>query len=119
MSEIKIIVSFLLIIGLSSCDGLFKDDDDHEVRYEVTGTAEFISILYIEGTDNSFAIEHQQLPWSHSFRGEKGEIVYLQATNETETGEIRVVIHIDGNLFLEARNNEPFGIATVSGRIAQ
>jgi hypothetical protein len=117
MTSIKIIVPLIIAFLYNGCDTLFKDDDDHAVRYEVTGTAALISLLYIDGTENTISKEHEEVPWSYSFRGEKGQVLYLQATNETDSGDVRVLISVDNKLFLEARNAEPFGIASASGNI--
>ncbi len=107
----------LIFTSMQGC-GLFSGaEDDFRVEYEVIGTASSVTIVYLTIDEETITIEGESIPWSHGFDAFKGQVLFLQAQNETDEGEVRVRILVNGSVFLEARNPDPFGTATASGNV--
>lgn len=91
-----------------------------KVTYRVSGTAEEIIIMYrdetgsnkIKGISSSTA-----LPWKYEFRVKPDTYVFLQAKNNTASGEVKVEILKGNKVIFTEENSIPYGTATCSGYI--
>lgn len=100
----KLYFIILIFIVLSSCSIL---DREKQVKLEVTGTAREIRIHWehTEGGGNYYVSNHwfnEILLWIRMIDGEKGDYVFLRATNvdcQTLNGTVNVAIYVNGTLF--------------------
>jgi hypothetical protein len=107
---------FLLFVSLMvACSNPF--DTSVEVRYEVTGSAEFVNITFGNGAGGTSQVTHVTLPWSHSFSADPDDYVYLFVKNLCETGTITLTIYSDGDVFKRATSEGSFVTGSVSGNL--
>jgi|GEM_PF-1276923 len=69
------------------------------VKYQVSGTAAYADIDYINENGQLAIINNVSLPWSITFTRDKGDMVSLSATNTGTTGTVIVEIFSNGTLF--------------------
>jgi hypothetical protein len=94
--------------SLDDEDSAYIDDSDttHAVRYEVTGSADCVSMTYTNASGGTSQEADMAVPWSESFTAEDGEFLYISAQNKTEYGSVTVTIYVD---------NVPVETSTSSG----
>ncbi|MCK5842461.1 MAG: hypothetical protein KAH31_09855 [Candidatus Sabulitectum sp.] len=109
----KVFFSFLFLCLLVACSNPF--DTSIDVRYEVIGSAEAVSITYENGGGGISQVTNVGLPWSHSLSAEPGDYVYLHAQNLGETGSITVTIYQNGDVFKRATSAGAYVIVSISG----
>ncbi|MCX7696767.1 MAG: hypothetical protein N2Z72_03620 [Bacteroidales bacterium] len=91
-----------------------------KVTYKVSGTASEVIIMYrdetgsnkIKGISSSSA-----LPWKYEFRVKPDTYVFLQAKNNTASGEVVVEILKGSKVIFTDKSSIPYGTATCSGYI--
>jgi len=110
-----LLVSAFLIITTNSCtenNGLVILKK--KVTYKVTGTSEHYTIRYYDEDGNYIETEVRD-DWTYEFKGRADRYLYLSATNEEITGEVEVKIYVRDKIYLSDDNDDPNGIASVSG----
>ena len=106
----KYLLFFLCILLMSSCD-LF----DYDIKYEVTGTADTVNITYKNEDGGTSQANGVSMPWTHTFKAQPGDSVYLSAQNNGESGAVTVSIFKEGSEFKKSSSSGPFCIAIASG----
>lgn len=75
-----------------------------------SGTYVSESVWRVRIADSSPAVELE-------FKGESGAFLYISAQKQVESGTIRALIDVDGEVIQQAESNSKYGIATVSGKV--
>jgi hypothetical protein len=104
-------VTFLLL-------GMSWRQETHEVRYSVTGTAEFVTVSYIDSEGKSTPERLRSVPWHETVRVPKGQFVYLQVKNAHGFGNMIGSIRVGGQLMEQAMEEDPtfvLGVDAVAG----
>ncbi|MCK5037292.1 MAG: hypothetical protein KAS73_15450 [Candidatus Sabulitectum sp.] len=111
----KVFFSVLFLFFFAACTNPF--DTSIEIRYEVIGSAESVSITYENGGGGVSQVTNVGLPWSHTLSVDPGDYVYLHAHNLGESGSITVTIYQNGDVFKRASSAGAYVIVSVSGTL--
>lgn len=111
----KIVLAAVILSIVLACSNPF--DTSIQVRYEVTGSAEYVNVTYQNDSGGISQVTNVPLPWSISFSGDPEDYVYLSAQNQGETGSVTVTIFKDGDVFKRATSQGSFVVASVSGTL--
>ncbi len=111
-----VLIELAVIIGvcLSAGNELSKD---HDVKYEVTGSAQSVDITYQNEDGGTSQVSDASVPWSYTFTGETLNFVYVSAQNNGETGTVTVTIYKDGEQFKSSTSSGAYVIASASGSL--
>lgn len=91
------------------------------VVYEITGTAEKVSITLSNatgGTEQSqvpLKFGKTSIPWQESYYSFPSHFLYISAQNQGEYGTVTVSIYVKGKLFKTSTSSGAYVIATASG----
>lgn len=111
----KKIIFLLLIISLMSFLGC-KKKTSWTVKYEVIGTSGNYSVTYSNYQTNTEQKSTVGSGWNYTFStGITNQFLYCSAQNNKSTGDVRVNIYIDGNIYLTVYSSGAYVIATASG----
>lgn len=111
----KILIATVILSIFLACSNPF--DASIAVRYEVTGSTEYVNITYENDSGGISQVTNVPVPWSLSFSGDIEDYVYLSAQNQGETGSVTVTIFRDENVFKKATSKGSYVIASVSGTL--
>jgi hypothetical protein len=129
MKNITILLIILMVICfglLTGCisdydsDILYNEHKSYLVRYEVTGTADSVSVTY-ENNDGGVSQESNvEVPWSCPTvfcPSKSGDFVYISAQNNGEYGSVKTTIYVDGEVFKTSTSYGAYVIASSSGSL--
>jgi len=93
------------------------------VVYEVTGTAEEVSITLSNATGGTeqchwyFLVgdKSSSTPWQREYYSFPNYFLYISAQNQGEYGRVTVSIYVDGKLFKTSSSSGAYVIASASG----
>ena len=124
------IILILIMTGiLSGCTNTETDNSNYkapvvpdikfyEVVYNVTGTAESVSVTFENYGGGTSQWDTAYLPWDYPIYGmQNGDFVYISAQNNGEYGSVTSRIYVDGELFKTTTSYGAYVIATASGRL--
>lgn len=111
-----VLIGLAVIIGvcLSAGNELSKD---HDVKYEVTGSAQSVDITYQNEDGGTSQVSDVTLPWSITFTGDTLDFVYISAQNQGETGTVTVTIYRDAEQFKSSTSSGAYVIASADGTL--
>jgi hypothetical protein len=89
----------------------------YTIKYEVTGSATFVSLTYENEDGGTSQIDSASVPWTHTFTAEKGDFVYISAQNNGENGNVTANIYLNGTLVKTSTSSGAYVIATASGSV--
>ena len=87
------------------------------VAYEVTDTAGFPTITFINDNGGTSQASEAATPWVYTFNASTGTQVYLSARADAMGGTINVTIYTDGVVWKTSNSNGPYATATASGSL--
>ncbi len=114
---LKFIFGLLILFIALSC-GTQKQKTKQSVTYEITGTAELVSITYENDNGGTSQLSSESVP--HTIKVGKMssvQFVYISAQNKVGYGSVTVTIYIDGKQFKTSTSTGEYVIASVSGSI--
>lgn len=89
-----------------------------EVKYKVTGTAEFADVTYENQGGGTSQESNQPVPWAYNFTaGSRLMWVYLSAQNCGEEGTVTVTIFKNGKVYKRSSSSGAYCIATTYGTL--
>jgi hypothetical protein len=93
----------------------------YTIKYEVTGTANSVSITMNNAGDNTEQLSNVPVPWEKTFSVELKKdsyyFAYVSAQNNGSSGSVIARIYKDEKLFKEATSSGAYVIATASGSV--
>ncbi len=87
------------------------------VKYEVRGSAPFVSLTYVNASGGMAQETKVKLPWVASFTTDIGNIVTLSAQNEGKSGSVNVYVFSSGRIIQSASSTGEYVIASASGMV--
>ena len=118
-------LTVLLIIFALSCTDSLSDpfcyderiSESYTVKYEVTGSANSVS-LTIENSDGGTSqFSDKPLPWTYSFTSKYDTWIYCSAQNQGDAGTVIVKLYVNNEVFKQSTSEGAYVIATASGTI--
>jgi hypothetical protein len=85
------------------------------VKYEIKGTASFVSVTFRLYGDETRQEAKVRVPWTYSFTAKSGDFLYISAQNLGKEGNLEVIIYKDGFLYKRGAARGAFTIASASG----
>ncbi len=110
------VLAIAIIIGVCASAGN-ELSKDHDVKYEVTGSAQSADITYQNEDGGTSQLSDEPLPWSISFKGDAMDFVYVSAQNKGETGSVTATIYKDGEQFKSSTSSGAYVIASADGSL--
>ncbi|HYW72099.1 MAG TPA: MmpS family transport accessory protein [Pyrinomonadaceae bacterium] len=110
----KIPSALAVLVLLAAILGCVLDTREHEVVYEVKGSASSASLTYQNQHGDGEQIETVNLPWQLTRKGKSGDFLYISAQNLGESGTITTTISIDGKTVKSTTSKGGHVIATSS-----
>lgn len=123
-----------LILCLLICGISVFSQGMRQCTYEVSGSANWAN-LTLRNKDGATEQKQVSLPYRDDFFTEGGAMLYLSAQKvkvtkkersvegerivvlaDGESGDVHVLIRVNGRIVQQATSSAPFGIATVSGK---
>ena len=114
----------VVLIGLLMT-GCWWTADHKEIKYEVTGTASSVYIIMHNESSSVEELDEVSLPWYKEFTakavsnpeepGECAHLSYISARNNGNSGNITVVIYVNGKERRRATSSGNGVTATASG----
>ena len=86
----------------------------YTVKYEISGSADEVSITMENETGNTEQF-NTDLPFSKSFKVERGDFLYISAQNQGEYGTVTCTISVNGTVLETATSSGAYKIASCSG----
>jgi len=111
-----IMVIFTLVFA-AGCNLLLGN---HEIEYEITGTATTVDITMNNQDSGTEQHSNVSVPWTKSFSVNVSGgyyFAYISAQNNGSSGSVTVKIYKNGKLFKQATSSGAYAIATASGSI--
>ena len=116
-------ISVGILSGCTEQNNTYDDNGNNSptsylVSYEVTGTAESVSVTYTNRDGGTSQESNVDLPWSCPpvFCPSKiGDWLYISAQNNGDYGSVTTKIYVDGELFKKSTSYGAYVIATSSG----
>lgn len=92
----------------------------YTVRYEVTGTARYVSITLENDSGGTEQLDKTSVPWSRTYYGfRRGDFVYLSAQNQGDSGSVVATIYVNGSQWKQSESTGAYVIATASGSVGE
>jgi tetratricopeptide (TPR) repeat protein len=88
-----------------------------DIKYEVTGSTSMADVTYRNKDGGTSQANGVSIPWSYSFKGSSGKLVYISAQSKRESGSITVTIYKDGSVFKSSKSSGAYCIAEASGTL--
>lgn len=110
------VLAIAIIIGICASAGN-ELSKDHDVKYEVTGSASTVDVTYTNEDGGTSQLSDVTLPWSVSFTGDTLDFVYVSAQNQGETGTVTATIYRDGEQFKSSTSSGAYVIASADGTL--
>lgn len=110
------VLAIAVIIGVCLSIG-HEVSKTHDVRYEVTGSAQSVDLTYTNDTGGTSQQSAVPLPWSYSFKGDTLAFVDVSAQNTGETGTVIATIYRDGEMWKTSTSEGAYVIASASGAL--
>jgi len=111
----KIFCLLILLFILFSLMGC-KKKNSWSIVYEVKGTSNDYNVTYANYQSNTEQRSSVSSGWTYSFStGITYQFLYISAQNNKGSGDVRVNIYIDGNLYATAYSSGAYVVATASG----
>lgn len=93
-------------------------NDEHQLRYVVTGDSDDYSVTYKCSTGTQVVQEpHVKKGWKHLFKGQKGDYMYLSAQSNQPHSEVDVYIYEDGKLVDKIVKKGDYPVVQVSDKV--
>jgi hypothetical protein len=105
----------LLLFAMSTLSNCWLFSPPPAVKYEVTGTASLVDIIYQDESGTNQAVSGATLPWSHSFTGKNGARVEITASNRDSTGSVTVTIYENDAVFQTSTSSDAYAIVNAYG----
>jgi hypothetical protein len=100
-------------LASSGCDALTGASN---IEYTVTGPSSTrVSITYQSSSDGSSQVSRAALPWSYSWKADRGDFLYVSAQIVEGGGTVIASIYKDGDLVDSGQASGFAAIATASG----
>ena len=109
----KNLVKLIVLISLS----ILYIGCSIECEYKVTGSANRVDVTYSNKSGGTSQESNVSTPWTHSFKGENEQFVYISAQNQGESGNVTVSIYRNGKKIETSTSNGAYVIATASGSL--
>jgi len=90
---------------------------DYSVKYQVTGTANSVSLTIENKNGGTSQFSDKSLPWSYTFTSSYDTWVYCSAQNQGSSGSVTVKILVNNNTFTESTSQGAYVIASAHGEI--
>lgn len=88
-----------------------------KVVYEITGTANSVSITLSNATGGTEQYGNAKVPQSITYSDFKSSFLYISAQNNGERGSVTVTIYVNGRAVKTATSSGAYVIATASGSL--
>ncbi len=118
------ITVFIIVVILGIAFGTCGDGSEsptspttYLVKYEVTGSADSVSLTYQNDSGGTSQTSNSYLPWTYTFLAQKGDFVYISAQNNGEYGSVTVRIYLDSTQVKTSTSSGAYVIATASGMV--
>jgi hypothetical protein len=108
------VIRFAVLLAIVS---LFVGCGGYDVRLEVTGSAESVSVTYHNQSGGTSQVSSAGLPWSYRYEGFDGDFFYVSAQNKGSSGTVTVSVYVDGRKYKTSTSSGGFVIATASGSL--
>jgi hypothetical protein len=89
---------------------------ERDVTYEITGSAQSVSVTLSNGDDGTEQGEYN-LPFRKTFKKKPYPFAYISAQNRGETGTVTCTIFVNGQKFKTATSSGAFTIADCNGSV--
>ena len=111
-----VLIGLAIIIGVCASAGK-ELTRTHDVRYEVTGSAQAVDITYTNESGGTSQLSDVSVPWSVSFTGDALDLVSVMAQNKGEAGSVTTTIYRDGESWKTSTSEGAYVVASASGAL--
>jgi len=88
----------------------------HRIEYKLDGSARIAGVTYRNASGGTEQMD-VAVPAGTTFFAASVSFVYFSAQNKTASGDVHVMVLVDGRILQQATSSTAYGIATASGSV--